>query len=117
MPDFTSLPEELLQLIFKYLTQEECCEIMRVCRHFYKTIPVCTTKIWNHLDVYDARWELPNHCMVKCLGPHVNDVFIGTTKSCVTNSCEVLVKLAKTQCSIKTLGMNILIFLLLHTVN
>ena len=98
----TILPSETIREIFSYVDQKDSVQCAYVCREWYHRIPAYSTTLWEHLEVSSTTWKFPNHCMIRCLGSHVQNVSIRQSN----NTWNILKRLDDLGCGIIVLSMN-----------
>ncbi|KAG2228332.1 hypothetical protein INT45_011124 [Circinella minor] len=83
-----SLPFDIVNEIFSYLSQDDCINSMAVCRSWYERVPVYSFHLWRKIELLsgDQNTRLKNQRFLRCLGPHVRQVILSPS-----NKTELLV--------------------------
>ena len=95
----SALPSDVVFEICSHLSQADCVQSMRVCRHWYLQLPLYVTDVWKQIVITPRSWKKSNQCLLRCLGPHVRDVVIQNV-----SMFAVLNRLKESDCVIHSLG-------------
>ncbi|KAI8138677.1 hypothetical protein BJV82DRAFT_673441 [Fennellomyces sp. T-0311] len=94
----TSLPYDIGFQIASYLDQNDCVECLTVCHQWYVEVPSYTIDRWKSIEISPESWNKVNDCMLRCLGPHVQNVSVNKM-----DTSGVLKKLKRVDCAAHTL--------------
>ena len=99
-----SLPFDIVNEIFSYLSQDDCIRSMAVCRSWYERVPIYSSHLWRKIELLsgDQNTRLKNQRFLHCLGPHVRQVILSPS-----NETELLVfldTLRNYMCDIQSIG-------------
>ncbi|KAI8149109.1 hypothetical protein BJV82DRAFT_207618 [Fennellomyces sp. T-0311] len=101
MNDFmVTFPSETIRVILEYLSKSEHLKCMLVCKRWHERIPDYVFHLWSHLVIASKNWPKTNDCLLRCIGPHTQNVNIDDAPI-----CSVLRKLKSRECNIAVLEL------------